>query len=68
MSKINDLPPGTNLGGVKFLHPETREICYWVSQWGKGVWYRKDLYDSQIFPIFLEDLAEAKEFELAIPL
>ncbi|MEK6880183.1 MAG: hypothetical protein AABY22_11265 [Nanoarchaeota archaeon] len=61
---INDLPRNISLGGLKFKHPETGEACYWRSQWQKGVWYKKDLTSSQIFPLFVNDLKEALKFEV----
>ena len=65
MKTINDLPPNQSLGGVKFKHPETGEICIWHSQWQKGIWYKKNIKDSQVFPLFVEDLKESLKFELA---
>ena len=60
---INDLDPNKNLGGVKFKHPKTGETCIWVSQWGKGIFYKKKPKDTQVFTIFVEDLTEALKFE-----
>ena len=67
--KIEDLPRDKSLGGIKFRHPETGEVCYWVSQWGypdgkAGVWYKTDLGSTRIFPLFLDKLEEALEFEV----
>lgn len=61
---IKDLPPNQNLGGIKFKHPETGEICIWTSQWQRGIFYKKDIDDSQIFPLFVNDIKEALKFEL----
>ncbi len=62
--KIKELPPSTNLGGIKVKTPEGK-IGYWASQWAKGVWLsmNKDR-NGQIFPILVEDLKEALEWEI----
>lgn len=67
--KIKDLDGRKSLGGQRFKHPETGETCYWVSQWGyetgkAGVWYRKDPLSHAVFPIYLNNLKEALEFEV----
>ena len=62
---INDLPQDRSLGGVRFKNPNTGETCIYHSQWQKGIWYKKNEKDTQIFPIFLDDLREALKFELA---
>lgn len=62
--KIKDLPPNKSLDGIRFYHPETREVCYWRSQWQKSVWYKKKPEDTEIFPLFIKDLKEALEFDL----
>lgn len=64
--KIKDLPQDRSLGGVAFLHPKTGEVCYWRSQWQKGVWFRKHPKDDQVHPLFLDDLSEAMELELPL--
>lgn len=69
MKKIKDLDSKISLGGIKFKHPETGEVCIWISQWGysdgkAGVWYKKDKNSNQIFPLFLDKLEEALEFEV----
>lgn len=61
---INDLNPKAGLGGLKFKHPVTGGICIWESQWAKGVWYKKNPQDAQIFPLFVEDLKEALDWEV----
>jgi len=66
MMKIKDLKG--SLSGIKFLHPKTGEVCIWKSQWsypeGKaGVWYKKDA-STQIYPLCLDKLTEALEFEV----
>jgi len=67
--RIKDLPRKQSLGGVRFYHPETGEICIWFSQWGypdgqAGVWYKTDPQSSRIFPLVLKNLKEALEFVL----
>jgi len=63
--KIKDLPSQKGLGGVVFLHPKTGEHCIWNSQWKKGVWFKKDAKSDEVFPLFLTDLKDALEFEVA---
>ena len=62
--KIKDLPKDKGLGGIAFLHPVTKKRCIWASQWQKGVWYKKDAKSTEVFPLFVEDLKEALEFEV----
>mgnify|MGYP001573814056 FL=1 len=62
---INDLPQDRSLGGVRLKNHNTGETCIYHSQWQKGIWYKKNEKDTQIFPIFLDDLREALKFELA---
>ena len=61
--KIKDLDPKKSLEGVKFKHPETGEVCIWKSQWQRGVWYKKDETSNQVFPLVVEKLEDALEFE-----
>jgi len=69
--KIKELDSKQNIGGVHFKHPETGEECIWTSQWGypdgkAGVWYKKpkDKNPNQIYPIHLDTLEEALEWEV----
>lgn len=67
--KIKDLPPGISLGGIKFRDPKTKTVGYWESQWGypdgkAGIWYRTDRKSTQVYPLFLDNLKEALEFEV----
>jgi hypothetical protein len=62
--KIKDLPKDKPLGGVVFLHPETGERCIWASQWQKGVWFKKDAESDHVFPISVEKLEDALDFEV----
>jgi len=63
--KIKDLPDTMgSLENLPFKHPKTGEKVYWWSQWQKGVWVKKDLTSTEIFPIFVDDLKEALEFEV----
>ncbi len=48
---IRDLPPNANLGVVRFRYPGDGQLYYWVSQWSKGVWGRKVLGSSEVFPL-----------------
>ena len=67
--KIKDLPKNINLRGVKFHDPKTGTTGFWYSQWdykgGKaGIWYKTDMKSGQVFPLFLDKLEEALEFEV----
>lgn len=62
--KIKDLPKDKSLEGVVFLHPETKEHCIWKSQWIKGIWFKKNVKSDEIFPLFVENLEDALEFEV----
>jgi len=67
--RIKDLPPSTSLGGIKFRDPKTGTVGYWVAQWGypegkAGVFYSLHPQCTQIYPLFLDNLQEALEFEV----
>ena len=65
--KFRDLDSKTQLGGVLFKHPRTGETCEYVSQWMKGVWWKKPedpAHGHTIYPIFVKDLTEILEWEL----
>lgn len=61
---IGTLPSDQSLGGVRFRYPKDGQLYYWASQWGKGVWGKKDLGDSRLFPLFVEDLRECLNWEV----
>lgn len=73
--KLKDLPKnyGT-LTGIKIKIPKKHPECplkegYWKSQWGyengnAGVFVTETLISSRIYPIFLNKLKEALEFEV----
>jgi hypothetical protein len=73
--KIKNLPPQTNMTGIKIKipdgHPEyDSNTGYWVSQWGypdgkAGVWLKKNLNETRIYPIFLDKLDEVLEWDVA---
>jgi hypothetical protein len=70
--KIKDLPADINLRGVKFHDRKTGTKGYWFSQWGyedgkAGIWYKKDIKSGAVFPLFLDNLQEALEFEVIEP-
>jgi hypothetical protein len=61
---IADLPEG--FGGfnqIKVKAPDGT-IGWWVSQWDKGVWLRKEKGDTQVHPIFVEDLKECLDWKI----
>lgn len=69
VKRIKDLDLTKSLGGVKFKHPQTGETCIWQSQWGypegkAGVWYKTDPNSTRIFPLCLDKLEQALEFEV----
>ena len=63
--KIKDLPEGSALNNVRFIYPGDGKAYYWASQWQKGIWGKKDLSSGQIFPLFVENIREALEWEIA---
>jgi len=67
MTKIKDLPEDTNLGDVRFIYPGDGQAYYWASQWAGGVWGKKNPEDAQLHPLFLKDLEDALEWEIAGP-
>jgi len=62
--RIKDLPGNVSLENLRFRYPGDGQSYYWASQWGKGVWGRKNLGDSRIHPLFCADLEEALEWEV----
>lgn len=62
--KIKDLPDNTNLNNIQFIYPGDNQKYYWTSQWEKGVWGKKSIGDSQIIPLFVEDLQECLEWDI----
>ena len=71
IKKIKEMDKKTSLGGVRFRHPETGEVCIWASQWGylegkAGVWFKKPYDDNpdQVYPICIDSLEEVLEWEL----
>jgi len=62
--KIKELPENVTLNNVRFIYPGDGKPYYWASQWRKGVWGKKDLNSGQIFPLFVESIEEALEWEI----
>ena len=72
--KIKDLPKNINLRNIKFKIPKNHPECplkegYLHGQWGypngkAGIWVGKTTKSGQIYPIFLDKLEEATEFEI----
>ncbi len=62
--KIKDLDPKKPLGGVRFRYPGDGQLYYWHSQWPKGVWGKKDQSSSQVFPLDVNALTDAMEWEV----
>lgn len=63
--KIKDLPENSTLNNVRFIYPGDGQAYYWTSQWQKGIWGKKDLNSGQIFPLFVENIRDALEWEIA---
>lgn len=69
IKRIKDLPKTITLRGVHFRDPRTGITGYWYSQWGyengkAGVWFKKDMKETRTYPLFLDKLQEALEFEV----
>ena len=62
--KIRDLPSGGSHANVRFRYPGDGQAYYWASQWGKGVWGKKDINSQQMFPLHVDDLQQTLEWEL----
>jgi len=60
---VNDLPKGTQMGDVRIKTPEGI-VGWWVSQWQKGVWIRKERSDTRVHPVFVDDLKECLNWEV----
>ena len=63
--KIKDLPENSTLNNVRFIYPGDGKAYYWTSQWQKGIWGKKDSNSGQIFPLFVENIRDALEWEIA---
>lgn len=68
VKRIKDLPSNISLTGVHFRTPDG-VTGYWYSQWGyedgkAGVWYKKDMKSSAIFPYTMDKLMDALEWEV----
>lgn len=62
--KIKDLPPNTNLGGIK-VRTTSGKVGYWASQWPKGVWLAQNPERmGKVEPVFVEDIKECMEWEV----
>lgn len=62
--KLGELPEHISLGNVRFIFPGDGQEYYWHSQWNKGVWGKKSPNDSRMYPLCVEDLKEALEWEV----
>ena len=63
--KIKDLPENISLRGTRFIYPRDGKPYYWSSQWQKGVWAKKKMDSKQLFPLFVNNLEEALEWEVS---
>jgi hypothetical protein len=63
--KIKDLPQDIPLTGVRFIYPNDGKSYYWFSQWRKGVWGKKNPHDKEVIPLFVYNLEDALEWEVA---
>jgi hypothetical protein len=64
IQRIKDLDVDASLIGVRFIYPGDGQKYFWVSDWQKGVWGKKDLKSERIFPLFCGDLKDALEWEV----
>lgn len=65
ITTVADLPKGTMMGTVKVKTPGPEGITgWWVSQWDKGVWIRKEKGETRIHPVFVENLKECMDWEV----
>jgi hypothetical protein len=62
--KIKDLDENKSLANVRFIYPGDGQKYYWRSQWAKGVWGKKNIGDSRIIPLFVDDLKDTLEWEV----
>lgn len=62
--KIKDLSPNQDLSRVRFRYPGDGQLYYWNSQWQKGVWGKKRLTDSQVYPLNCDDLKDTLGWEV----
>lgn len=71
--KIKDLPEDIDLYGIKVRVPSEIECeiheGYWKSQWGysdgkAGVWLQKEIRDSRIYPVCIDNLLQCLEWEI----
>lgn len=60
--KIKDLPKDKSLLGIRFTYPGYGKAYYWHSQWPKGVWGKRKPSDSQVFPLFCDNLEQALDW------
>ena len=63
--KIKDLPQNIPLEGIRFIYPKDNKPYYWFSQWDKGVWGKEDMESGSIHPLFVDDLKDVLEWEVA---
>jgi hypothetical protein len=64
ITRIKDLPGNVNLGSVRFRYPGDGQCYYWVGQWQKGIWGKKDLSSQQMYPLHVAALSETFEWEV----
>lgn len=63
--KIKDLPSDISLTGTRFIYPLDGKPYYWYSQWQRGVWGKKNMSSSEVFPLTVNDLKEALEWDVS---
>lgn len=64
--KFKDLDQNKTPEGIKFIYPGDGGTYYFVSNWNKGVWAKKELTSNQIFPLMVEEIGEIFEWEVIV--
>lgn len=68
----DELPNGEQPNGIRFKHPKSAEICFWVMWFNKSdhldnkgvLFYKTDPLSTKVYPMFLDSIEEALEFEV----
>jgi hypothetical protein len=68
--KIKDLPKDKQLQGIKIKIPKDKILegmkkeMYIYSGWNKGLWLKKKMTDSQIYPFFFDSFKDLGNLEV----
>ncbi len=61
--QIKDLPNDTPLKGLKFIHPDTGEICTWIELFDTGILYKNKSGEMEMCQV--DTYGEALNLEVA---